>query len=460
MTMEDNSVETFDLKKMTTRMHDYWPLVDNHAQRCSRWFSGAGLGLFVHWDHTSQQGIEISWPMVGGVFSLPGGKVVSAEQYHSTASTFNPINWNPKEIAQLAKAAGMAYVVFTSKHHNGWAAWPSKVGTRNITSSAYGRGGGDILRSYVEAVRSEGLRVGVYYSLSDWGHPDYLAWKDEYKPYIFSESPPMGTAEQWQSYRKYLKAQLTEILTEYGPIDLLWFDGGWERSNEDWNSKDIGDHIRSLSPDTLINDRLFTQGDFRTPEQWIPPKPLPEPWECCMTMNYSWAYVPSDTAFKTTYEILRTLIEVVSRGGNLLLNIGPRGDGSLVPEERSIMVEVGKWMNVNKESVVGVAPGLEPWQFYGPSTRNGETIYLHQMAVPTESVVVRGVKVARVKSVKILGQQGELKFTRRTAINEVHLKDPDGEVIIDVKGHDLSGLIPVLVLDLSANPDEVELRNW
>jgi alpha-L-fucosidase len=179
-----------------------------------------------------------------------------------------------------------------------------------------------------------------------------------------------------------------------------------------------------------------------------------------MTMNYSWAYVPSDTAFKSPYEILRTLIEVVSRGGNLLLNIGPRGDGSLVPEERDIMVELAKWMKTNKESVVGVTPGLEPWQFYGPSTQNGNLVYLHQFAMPMESVVARGIKVARVKSVKILGSNEELQFTRRTAINDISTKDPDGEIIIDVKGKNLSGMIPVLVVDLGGNPDEVSLRNW
>jgi alpha-L-fucosidase len=450
----------FDLEKLATRMNDYYPLINGHESRCKNWFTGAGLGMFIHWDHTSEQGIEISWPLVGGVFALPGGKNVSVDQYHSTETTFNPTKWDPKEIAKLAKDAGMAYIVFTSKHHNGWATWPSKVGNRNITSSPYGKNGGDILRTYVDAVRAEGLKVGVYYSLSDWGHEDYLAWKDEYLPYVFGDSAPMGTPEQWQRYRKYLKDQLSEILTGYGQIDMLWFDGAWERSDEDWNSKDIGDHIRSLSPNTLINDRLFTQGDFRTPEQWIPAQPLPEPWECCMTMNYSWAYVPSDTAFKSPYEILRTLIEVVSRGGNLLLNIGPRGDGSLVPEERDIMVELAKWMKTNKESVVGVTPGLEPWQFYGPSTQNGNLVYLHQFAMPTESVVARGIKVARVKSVKILGSNEELKFTRRTAINDISLKDPDGEIIIDVKGKNLSGLIPVIVLDLSANPAEVSLRNW
>jgi len=454
------SETVFELDKLKGRMHDDHPLIQGHEERVKKWFAHAGFGLFIHWDHTSQQGIEISWPMIGGVGALPGGKDVTVEQYFSTETTFNPTQWDPVAIAELARKAGMQYAVFTSKHHNGWASWPTKMGPRNITTSPYGKAGGDIVKSYVEAFRSAGLKVGIYYSLSDWGHPDYREWRDSDRPYVFGDSSPMGTPEQWENYRKYLKGQLTEILTNYGHIDLLWFDGAWERSDQTWNSKDIGDHIRSLSPDTLINDRLFTQGDFRTPEQWIPAKPLPEPWECCMTMNYSWAYVPSDTAFKSTYEILRTLIEVVSRGGNLLLNIGPRGDGSLAPEEKEIMVELGKWMAVNAKSVIGVEPGLEPWQFYGPSTKKDNFVYLHQMATPSESVVVRGIKVARLKSVKVLGSDEELSFTRRTAINDYMFKDPDGEVIINTRGRSWKEPIPVLVLDMSANPDEVSLRNW
>ena len=445
---------------IATRTNGAFPLIANHAEHGKEWFAGAGLGLFIHWTQASQQGIEVSWPMVGGVFALPGGKVVTTEQFHSTAKTFNPTEWDPKEIARLAKAAGCQYVVFTARHHDGWSSWPTKVGKHNITSSAFGKNGGDVLRTYVEAVRAEGLKVGVYYSLSDWSHEDYLPWKDEYLPYIFGVSSPRGTDEQWQRYRQYLKDQLKEILTGYGHIDLLWFDGAWERSNEDWNGQDIGDHIRSISPKTMINDRLFTQGDFRTPEQWIPARPLPEPWECCMTMNYSWAYVPSDTAFKTPYEILRTLIEVVSRGGNLLLNIGPRGDGSLVPEERTILQDLAKWMLINKESVVGVEPGLETWQFYGPSTKRDNLVYLHQFAIPTESVVARGIKVRRVKSVKVLGSDEELEFVRRTAIDEAGLDDPDGEIIIDVRGGKVSGLFPVIVIDFGGNPEDVKIRNW
>lgn len=456
--MSENSAIT-DRELFESRMQDAYPLEPRHSERVKDWFSGAGLGLFIHWDHASQQGLELSWPLVGGVFALPG-KGVPSEQYHSSHETFDPVMWDPDHIATLAKEARITYAVFTAKHHNGWASWPSKHGNRNITSSPFGKRGGDILRSYVDAFRAHGIKVGVYYSLSDWGHEDYLPWKDEYRPYKFGYDSPMGTPEQWARYRQYLKNQLEEILTEYGPVDLLWFDGGWERSEEQWNTKDIEAHIRKLSPKTLINDRLFSQGDYRTPEQWIPSQPLPEPWECCMTMNYSWGYVPDDHGFKSTHEILRTLIEVVSRGGNLLLNIGPKGDGALVEEEQEIMRALGEWMQTCGDSVIGVEPGLEAWQFYGPSTRRGDLVYLHQLATPGESVVVRGVKIRRAKSVKNLATGQSYEFKRRAPINNTDLPDPEGELIIDTSDGSLGGLVPVLVLDLGGNPEDVTLTHF
>lgn len=448
-----------DQELFDSRMNDAYPLHPGHKQRVGEWFTGAGLGMFIHWDHASQQGLELSWPLVGGVFALPG-KGVPAEQYHSSHATFNPVNWNPEEIARLAKEAKVTYAVFTAKHHNGWASWPSEYGNRNITSSPFGAAGGDILRTYVDAFRAEGIKIGVYYSLSDWGHEDYLAWKDEYRPYQFGFDSPIGTPDQWANYREYLKGQLEEILTQYGPVDLLWFDGGWERSEEQWNTKDIEAHIHKLSPKTLINDRLFSQGDYRTPEQWIPAQPLEDPWECCMTMNYSWGYVPDDHDFKSPYEILRTLIEVVSRGGNLLLNIGPKGDGALVEEERELLQALGEWMQANGDSVVSVEPGLEPWQFYGPSTRRENLVYLHQFATPGESVVVRGINIRRVRSVTNLATGQEYDFKRRAAINDTGSADPEGEIIIDTTDGSLSGLIPVLVVDLGGNPEDVTLTHF
>ena len=454
---ENPSIPDKDL--FDSRMQDAYPLRPGYQKRVSDWFDGAGLGMFIHWDHASQQGLELSWPLVGGVFALPG-KGVPAEQYHSSHTTFNPVNWNPGELARLAKEASVTYAVFTAKHHSGWASWPSKYGNHNVTSSPFGKAGGDILRSYVEAFRSEGIKIGVYYSLSDWSEENYLPWKDEYRPYKFGFDSPIGTPEQWASYRKYLKGQLEEILTNYGTIDLLWFDGGWERSEDQWDTADIEQHIHKLSPNTLINDRLFSQGDYRTPEQWIPAQPLEEPWECCMTMNYSWGYVPDDHSFKSTYEILRTLIEVVSRGGNLLLNIGPKGDGDLVDEERTILEELAGWMQANGESVISAQPGLEPWQFYGPTTRRGDHVYLHNFATPGESVVVRGINIRRVRSVKSLATGEEFEFIRRAAINDTGATDPEGEIIIDTSNGSVSGLIPVLVVDISGDPEDVVLTNF
>ena len=179
-----------------------------------------------------------------------------------------------------------------------------------------------------------------------------------------------------------------------------------------------------------------------------------------MTINYSWAYVPSDKTYKSTYEILRTLIEVVSRGGNLLLNVGPKPDGTLAPEEAKTLEDLAIWMKVNKESIENVTPGLEDWQYYGPSTKRGDIVYLHNFALPQESVVVRGVKVARLKSAKALGSNEELTFTRRTAIHDAQMPDPDGEIIIDVRGNKVCGLMPVIVLDFGGNPSAVQLRNW
>ena len=179
-----------------------------------------------------------------------------------------------------------------------------------------------------------------------------------------------------------------------------------------------------------------------------------------MTINYSWAYVPSDKTHKSTYEILRTLIEVVSRGGNLLLNVGPKPDGTLALEEAKTLEDLAIWMNPNRESIENVLPGLEDWQYYGPSTLRGEIVYLHNFAEPQVSVVVSGVKVARLKSAKVLASNEELSFIRRTAINDTHDSDPDGEVIIDVCGGKASGLMPVIILDFGGDPASVQIRNW
>ena len=205
------------------------------------WFDIARFGMFIHWGHSAQQGIELSWPMVGGNAALPETNM-SVEAYQSSAPTFNPENWDPVALARTAKSLGMQYAVFTTKHHDGYAMFHTKTSDFGVEHSPYGR---DIVREYVDAFRAEGLRIGLYFSLIDWHHPDYPAFTDDDKPYRFGRSRP-PTPEQWERFLADMFEQIRELLTNYGTIDVLWFDGGWERTPRPME----GEGTRSASPGT------------------------------------------------------------------------------------------------------------------------------------------------------------------------------------------------------------------
>jgi len=412
------------------------------------WFIGAGFGLFVHWDHASQQGIEISWPLVGRSI-IPGSDgvedPVSVEGYQSSAATFDPVEWDAVALARLAKRAGARYVVFTARHHAGYSMFHTAQSDFGIEHSPFGR---DVTREFVEAIRAEGIRVGIYYSLPDWNHPDYPAFTMTDRPYPEEHWPAAGdpanagrpvatdrhrraTPEQWGRYQEYLRAQLTEILTGYGTIDLLWFDGEWERSEEEWDSAGLRALIKSLQPDVVINDRLLGQGDYKTPEQGFPVTAPRGPWELCLTIGQMWAWRPGDTKSKSTISLITTLVEVASRGGNLLLNIGPKGDGSLNDSQVRTLEEIGAWMDVHAESVVGVSPttGVD---FYGPSTARPGALYLHLVMRPIEQVVVRGIPVGRVTGVRLLATGEQLPYEVNLEVHEQPApgEDPVGELRI------------------------------
>ena len=410
------------------------------------WFRGAGLGLFVHWDHASQQGLELSWPLVGGIPVLPHCQSVPVADYHASAATFDPQSWDPVGVARRAKACGMTYAVFTAKHHNGYAMFDTKQSDFSVMHSPYGR---DIVAGFVEALRDEGLRVGIYFSLSDWHHPDYPAFREEDKPYLFLASPPRPPEDQWERYLAFMRAQLRELLTNYGVIDVLWFDGGWERPPEWWRPQELERMIRELQPGILINDRLPMCGDFETPEQFVPAVPPKRPWETCLTMNESWGYNPSDTEYKSSRSLVHAICEVASRGGNLLLNVSPMGDGQLPPEQIERLDDVARWMAAHAESIVGTEPGLEPWQFYGPSTRRDATVYLHLLMRPYDSVTARGIRVHRVRSVRVLGTGEVLSFSTRTAILDSMAADPLGELTVTVPESALDADATVLVVEMA-----------
>ncbi|MGA7618651.1 alpha-L-fucosidase, partial [Candidatus Binatus sp.] len=212
------------------------------------WFNKARFGMFIHWGHCSQRGLELSWPLVGGVGALPDWQSVAVDEYHSTARTFNPTKWDARALARMAKRAGMQYAVLTSKHHDGFSMFHTAHSDYSIEYSPFKR---DIVREYTDAFRAEGLKVGLYYSLIDWHHPDYPAFVESDKPYKWGNWR-RSTPEQWDRFIKFMFAQMRELLTNYGKVDLLWFDGGWERTPEEWKSREFVEMIRSLQPEVVI----------------------------------------------------------------------------------------------------------------------------------------------------------------------------------------------------------------
>lgn len=413
------------------------------------WFDEARFGMFVHWGHASVHGVELSWPLVGGTFALRMCTSMPVEEYHEGAARFDPACWDARSLARTARGLGMRYAVITAKHHDGFAMYHTRQSDYSIATTPFRR---DIVREFLDAMRDEGLRVGVYYSLIDWHQPDYPPFREEDKPYAFGKWR-QPEPEAWERFSAFMFAQVRELLTGYGRIDLIWFDGGWERNTQQWKSPELEGMIRGLQPGILINDRLPGVGDFATPEQFVPARPPSRRWETCMTINESWGYNATDQRWKSARQLIHTLCEVASRGGNLLLNVGPMGDGSLQPEVSERLDVLARWMERNAESINGTVPGLEPWQCYGTSTRRGDRAYVHLLLRPYDSVTVRGVRIKQLRGVTALSTGEALQFTTRTGIIEAQYHpDPTGEVTIQVPERIIDPYATVLAFDFDGAP--------
>ena len=351
-----------------------------------QWWREARFGLFIHW----------------GLYAIPAGKwgdkdhygewirheaQIPLPEYEKLLTQFNPVNFNAKEWVKMAKDAGMKYIVITSKHHDGFCLFDSKVTDWDVMSTPFKR---DILKELSDACKEEGIKMCFYHSIMDWHHPDYLPRRDWEK-----EQRPEGNAD-FNRYIEYMKAQLKELVNNYGPLGILWFDGEWENTWTHEKGVDLYNYVRSLQPDIIINNRVDTGrsgmegtsepknvGDYETPEQKVPATGLPGvDWETCMTMNNHWGYNAVDKNFKSTKELIQLLVDIVSKGGNFLLNVGPMATGEFPPESVQRLKEIGEWMKVNSESVYGtIANPFEktPW---GRCTQkkldNGHTIlYVH-----------------------------------------------------------------------------------
>ncbi|WP_369244230.1 alpha-L-fucosidase [Streptomyces sp. R41] len=367
------------------------------------WFTDAKLGIFIHYGIYAVDGWAESWSFYTGE--------VSHEQYMKQLDGFTASHYDPEAWAELFARAGAQYAVLTTKHHDGVALWDTAHGDLDVVRHT--PAGRDLVSGFADALRERGLKVGLYYSHSDWNHPDYPSIRhvepgDEHpSPYSHAE-PGKEDPAAWERYLAYRDGQVGELVDRFRP-DLLWFDGEWERSEEQWRMRELAELILAGNPDTVLNARMLSFGDYATPEQGVPLQAPDGPWELCLTVNDSWSYRPKDRDFKSVRQLVRYFTETIGMGGNLLLGVGPREDGT-IPEEQAERVEgLGTWIAKHADAVYGTVAGLPAGHHYGPSTLSADrrTLYLMCFDAPRESLSVRGLRNA-VRRVTVLGTGTEL----------------------------------------------------
>jgi alpha-L-fucosidase len=341
----------------------------------------------------------------------------------------------------------MQYAVLTTRHHDGYTLFPSPHASRGVADHLPGR---DLVREFVDAARAEQLRVGFYLSLPDWYHDGYPRWTDEMRPYGFAY--PRAAPDDWQRFRASLRGQLTQLLSDYGPIDVLWFDGGWERTEDEWGAGELEELIYGLQPDIVLNDRLPGVAGYPTPEQSVAYPPPPEAWETCLTMGESWGPSATDTARKDPLELLGILAEVASGGGNLLLNVSPDGEGEIPPWQAERLEVIAGWMDQHAPAILATEPsGLEPWQHFGPTTarHDGDTTITSLLCPmgPPGLVVLRGVHGRRIDAVRALGTGTTLPHDLRlSALGRIIGGDQLCDVVIHVPPGAADELVTVIDL--------------
>ncbi|MDQ0343176.1 alpha-L-fucosidase [Lederbergia wuyishanensis] len=382
----------------------------NRIER-TKWFLDDRFGMFIHW----------------GLYAIPARgewvrsrEKMSVEDYEEFFEEFNPTNYNPKEWARAAKAAGQKYAVLTTKHHDGFCLFDSKLTDYKATNTPAKR---DLIKEYVEAFREEGLKVGFYYSIIDWYHEHYPAFGDRNHPMRDNEDFKDKNID-FDQYLEYMHGQVRELLTNYGKIDIMWFDFSYDdMTGEKWRATELINMIREIQPDIIIDNRLggnikssnpeIYAGDFYSPEQIVPPGGIVDengeqiPWEACITLNDNWGYHSKDKNYKSPKQVIRTLVECVSKNGNLLLNVGPDAKGLIPDESIEILEVVGKWMRRNGESIYGCTASSLPKPEWGRYTQNGNKLYAHVYDRGIGPIYFAGLK-GKIKKARLLADGSEL----------------------------------------------------
>lgn len=399
--------------------------------RRMEWYLDARFGMFIHW----------------GLYSIPARgewlrseEEITKEDYMKYFEEFNPSDYDPKAWARAAKEAGMKYVVLTAKHHDGFCLYDSQYTDFKSTNTKLGR---DIVKDFVEAVREEGLKVGLYFTIIDWYHDDYPHYGDKFHP--MRKNPEFkNEGRDFDNYLTYMHNQIREICTNYGKIDLLWFDFSYDdMRGEKWKATELMSMVRSLQPDVIIDNRLECSGeglgslaacdptpyhgDFVTPEKMIPPNGIQDvqgndiAWEACMTMNNNWGFCAVDHFFKPASMLIKKLVECVSKGGNMILNVGPDARGNIPEESMNILKGIGAWMNKNGKSIYGCGKTQMPKPDYGRVTGKGNHLYFHLFENTIGPVPLLGVPKDRVKGIRYLATGAEVPVST----SWVHSDYPD-----------------------------------
>ncbi|MGN0870341.1 MAG: alpha-L-fucosidase [Victivallales bacterium] len=446
-------LSTVASRKRSKNKKRKWKMAD-FGKGDTGWFTHDRFGMFIHW----------------GLYSMPGRhewirnyEEIPNEDYEKYFEQFNPDLFDPKEWAKAAREAGMKYFVITTKHHEGFCMWDSKYTDYKVTNTPCGR---DLLREIVDAFRAEGLKVGFYHSLIDWHHPDFTV--DNVHPLRNRpDRAKLNEGRDMARYREYLHNQVRELLTEFGKIDIIWFDFSYPQWGEDgkghadWDSEGLVRMIRELQPGIMINNRLDLPGggDVITPEQNTPDDPVtdengnPVVWEGCQTFSGSWGYHRDELTWKSAKQCIDMLINHVCRNGNLLMNVGPTSRGYIDHRAMERLKAYAEWMKYHSRSIYGcgMAEGLiEPRDCRYTYNRETNRLYLHIMNWPFKHIHLKGLS-GKVKYAQFLHDGSEVKM-RDSADAQVHAslshKTPAGAVTVDLPVVKPAVEVPVIELIL------------